>query len=116
MRIAPELVRELAFEAGFDVVKFGPPHPGPDGDRFLAWLDAGRAGEMHYLERNRDRIADPATWLPQARSTIALAWDYGGPPVAFEGGGRVARYAVGRDYHRHLGKRVRTIRDRLERE
>src|SRR5690606_4886548 len=76
MRIAPELVRELAFEAGFDVVKFGPPHPGPDGDRFLAWLDAGRAGEMHYLERNRDRIADPATWLPQARSTIALAWDY----------------------------------------
>ena len=111
MRIAPELVRELASEEGFDLVGFGPPDAGEDGDRFAEWLDAGRSGEMRYLERFRDRILRPESWAPGVRSAISLGRDYGGPPVTIEGGGRVARYAVGRDYHRYLGKATRRIRE-----
>jgi epoxyqueuosine reductase len=116
LTISPTLVRELAAAAGFDLVRFGPADPGPDAARFAAWLDAGRAGEMHYLHRNRERIMDPAAWAKGARSTIALAFDYGGPPGRVAGGGRVARYAVGRDYHRALGNRLRSLRQRLEAE
>ena len=58
MAVSPTLVRELASEAGFDLVRFGPIDPGPDAARFAAWLDAGRAGEMDYLHRNRERIMD----------------------------------------------------------
>ena len=36
---------ELADEAGFDLVAFGPADPGPDAARFGAWLDAGRADD-----------------------------------------------------------------------
>ena len=117
MRIAPSLVRELAHEAGFELVRFGPADPGPFGARFASWLDAGRAGEMQYLHDNRARILDPVgTWAASAVGSVALAHDYGGPAVALQGGGRIARYAGGRDYHRYLGLGVERLRTRLEKE
>lgn len=114
--VAPDLIRELALEAGFDLVAFGPADPGEHGARFEAWLDAGRAGEMHYLHRNRERILDPRRWLPEVRSSINLAFDYGTPKTSLRDGGRIARYAVGRDYHRFLGKAAQQICSRLSAE
>lgn len=116
LKLSPDLVREIAAETGFTAIRFGPPHPGEHAVRFDRWLDAGRHGEMDYLRRNRDVIVDPERWAPGARSAVALAFDYGGPPAALPGGARVARYAVGRDYHRSLGEATRRIRDRLEAE
>lgn len=112
--LAPDLVRSLAHEAGFDLVRFGPVDVADHGARFLAWLEAGRAGSMHYLRENAAVIADPGRFAPRARSTIALAHDYGGPPAELPGGGRIARYAVGRDYHRWLGNATRRLRTALE--
>jgi epoxyqueuosine reductase len=112
--VAPETVRSIAHETGFDLVAFGPADPGEHGAHFLRWLEAGRHGEMRYLEANRERVLDPTTWRPGVRSTIALAVDYGSPAVELSGGGRIARYAGGRDYHRWLRKRVFSLRERLE--
>lgn len=112
--IGPETVRTIAHEVGFDLVAFGPADPGEHGAHYLRWLEAGRHGEMRYLEANRDRVLDPGRWRPGVRSAIALAVDYGGPPVELPGGGRVARYAGGRDYHRWLRDRVFRLRERLE--
>ncbi len=114
---SPSRIRELALETGFDLVGFGPPEPGTDGERFVRWLDAGRAGEMQYLHTQKELIVDPrGTWAPNARSALALAHDYGGPPAGLQGGGRIARYAQGRDYHRYLGLRTEKLRAQLERE
>lgn len=107
-------MRSIAQESGFDLVAFGPADPGEHGAHFLRWLEAGRHGEMRYLEANRERTLDPTRWRPGVRSAIALAVDYGGPAVALPGGGRVARYAAGRDYHRWLRNRVIALRARLE--
>ncbi|MBL9077639.1 MAG: tRNA epoxyqueuosine(34) reductase QueG [Planctomycetes bacterium] len=112
--IAAETVRSIAIDAGFDLVGFGPADPGEHGQHFVRWLAAGRHGSMHYLEANRDRALDPTRWRPGVRSAIALAVDYGGPPAALPGGGRIARYAAGRDYHRWLRERVFALRERLE--
>ena len=87
MSPSPSLIREIALEAGFDLVAFGPADPGEHRTHFEQWLDAGRAGEMEYLERNREVIADPTRFVPGARSTIALGFDYGGPPVSLSSGG-----------------------------
>ncbi|MEQ1630965.1 MAG: tRNA epoxyqueuosine(34) reductase QueG [Planctomycetota bacterium] len=116
MPISAALVRELAHECGFELVRFGPADPGPHGQHFLDWLAQGRNGEMHYLEANKDRILDPGSWRPGVRSAIALGVDYGGPRTELNGGGQVARYASGRDYHRFLRDRVFALRQRLERE
>lgn len=112
--LSASAIRELAHETGFELVRFGPADPGEHGDHFLRWLEAGRHGEMAYLERNRERILDPTRWRAGLRSSISVAADYGGPAGELPGGGRIARYAVGRDYHRWLGKRVRRLRNRLE--
>lgn len=114
-RVAPETIRAIAHDVGFDLVRFGPADPGEHGEHFLRWLELGRHGEMQYLADNRQRILAPTTWRAGVRSAITLAVDYGGPAVELPGGGRVARYAVGRDYHRWLRDRVFTLRQRLER-
>jgi epoxyqueuosine reductase len=107
-------VRTIAHETGFDLVAFGPADPGDHGDHLLRWLAAGRHGEMRYLEANCERTLDPTRWRSGVRSAIALAVDYGSGPVELAGGGRIARYAGGRDYHRWLRERVFTLRERLE--
>jgi epoxyqueuosine reductase len=112
--LSPDTIRTIALEAGFDLVRFGPAGPGEHGQHFLDWLQAGRHGEMRYLERNTDRILEPTRWRAGVRSAISLAVDYGGPAVELSDGGRVARYAVGRDYHRWLRDRVHALRLRLE--
>lgn len=112
--IDPDTVRTIAHEVGFDLVAFGPADPGEHGAHYLRWLEAGRHGEMRYLEANRDRVLHPEQWRTGVRSAVALAVDYGGPPVELPGGGRVARYAGGRDYHRWLRDRVFRLRERLE--
>ncbi|MCR9245309.1 MAG: tRNA epoxyqueuosine(34) reductase QueG [bacterium] len=112
--LSPDSIRELATELGFELVRFGPADPGEHAGHFLRWLEAGRHGEMAYLHNNRERLVAPDRWRAGVKSTIAVAADYGGPPGELPGGGRIARYAVGRDYHRWLGKRVKKLRSRLE--
>ncbi len=110
-----ESIRTIAQECGFDLVRFGPADPGEHGEHFVRWLEAGRHGEMGYLATNRDRILHPERWRAGVRSAIALAVDYGGPATGLAGGGRIARYAAGRDYHRWLRERVFRLREQLER-
>jgi epoxyqueuosine reductase len=114
MAVSADTIRTIAHELGFDLVRFGPADPGEHGDHFLRWLQAGRHGEMRYLEDNVPRILSPSKWRSGVRSAIALAVDYGGPAVELPGGGRIARYAGGRDYHRWLRNRVFALRERLE--
>jgi epoxyqueuosine reductase len=112
---SPDTIRSIAADAGFDLVRFGPAEPGEHGEHFLRWLSLGRHGEMGYLEANTERILQPTAWRAGVQSAIALAVDYGGPAGELPGGGRVARYATGRDYHRWLRERVYKLRQSLER-
>lgn len=113
-KLSADSIRSIAHEVGFDLVRFGPASPGDHAQRFSEWLDAGRHGEMDYLVKNKDRIVDPQQWREGVRSSISVAVDYSGPQGELQDGGRIARYAVGRDYHRWLGKRITKLRNQLE--
>ena len=112
--LAPDTIRNIAAEVGFDLVRFGPADPGEHGGHFLRWLAEGRHGDMQFLVDNQERILAPDRWRRGVRSAIALAVDYGAGAGELPGGGRIARYALGRDYHRWLRERVFTLRERLE--
>jgi epoxyqueuosine reductase len=97
-------VKATGRRLGFDRVAIGPADPPEHGAAFEAWLDAGHAGAMAYLERSRARRLDPGLVLPGARSVIACALNYfqGDEPGSADPrreGEPVARYARGHDYH-----------------
>ena len=107
------LLEEMAREAGFDLVGFAPLRPPRDAERFERWLADGRHGAMDWLERQRERIVDPRLIRPEARTLLALGYAHSRPAQRFAGGGRVARYALGRDYHNVLGSKLRALARRL---
>lgn len=90
----------------------GPGQPAPYDEhlaRYDRWLEQGRHGEMHYLQRGRDRRADPRRLMPEAKAMLCVALPYprrpAGAPTA-EQGPRYARYLQGPDYHVDLAERL----------
>jgi epoxyqueuosine reductase len=132
--LAQAEVRTLALEAGFAEAGLTPlPYPADDRDaaRFEQWIEDGRAGTMHYLERTESKqngengrlIRSSASIpFPWARSAIVCFANYqSAQPLSIEpsaeGTGWIARYAwssrIGSDgirrpsdYHRVLKKRL----------
>lgn len=104
---------ELALEIGFDLAAIAPLEPPPDAERFDAWLARGYAGDMDWLARGRDRIVDPRGLAEGGASLLVVGLAHSREPVELEGGGRIARYATGRDYHNRVGKLLKRLRRAL---
>ncbi len=110
---------ERARAAGFDTVRVAPADlESGHAARLRAWLDAGMHGEMAYMERIAEGRARAETVLEGARSVIVFAAPYhpGGFPAAEPGGLKVAKYALGEDYHYVLRERLAPIVEWLDRE
>ncbi|MGD8823329.1 MAG: tRNA epoxyqueuosine(34) reductase QueG [Myxococcales bacterium] len=81
------------------------------------WLEAGHHGQMSWMATTAPVRKDPQHpgMLPEARSVVVMAAPYPrhspyqGPPP-----GRVAKYALGRDYHNVLTKRARRVARMLQ--
>lgn len=111
-RTAAALAEE-ALELGFDLVGLAPLAPPPDAERFRAWMAQGHHADMDWLERQADRITDPARILPEGTCLLVVGLGHARRAGQLEGGGRVARYALGRDYHNLIGKRLKRLVRRL---
>lgn len=100
----------LGDELGLTVGVSAAPPQG-EGDDLRAFVQQGRHGTMDWLARDLDRRADPRAHVPGACSVVSLAEPcHPGPraaPLPDRPTGLVARYALGRDYHRTLLGKVR---------
>lgn len=76
------------------------------------------AADMGYMHRPVELLSDPKKLQKSARSVVSLGVSYypGDHPENTEGGGRIARYAWGRDYHVVIKERLYRLREELERE
>lgn len=109
--------RELGFQqvgiAGVDLTEAE--------EHLRAWLARGFHGAMRYMERHGSKRSRPAELLPGTVSVISARLDYL-PPVARRAEevlgdprlGYVSRYALGRDYHKTLRRRLQHLADRLK--
>jgi epoxyqueuosine reductase len=107
-------VAARALELGFDRAAIGPSGPPQHAPQFEAWLDAGHAGTMRYLERTRAERTDPGRLLPGARSVVAVALSYKPEEEGREWAG-IARYARGRDYHDVMRPRLEALAAYIDR-
>ena len=83
---------------------------------FQAWLDKGYAADMNYLKRDPNLRVTPKLLFPKALSAIVVFASYytDSPDSPGEGYGRVARYAVGQDYHTVLKTKLLQFKEVLE--
>lgn len=82
-----------------------------------SWLAKGYQGTMDYLERDGAKRAHPESSLPEALSVISLAINYHHPDDPKPEGirvGKVAKYAYGRDYHKVISKKLKTLAAYIE--
>src|ERR1700720_1220606 len=103
-------LRELATHSGFDTAGVAPVASASsqtnakplDAQRFAAWIEAGRAGEMDYLKRRDEQgvllRSDVQIAMPWARSVIVCAMNYNAAgPLSINSAppdtGWIARYA-----------------------
>lgn len=122
-----EEIRQWGAEAGFDEIRITEADVGSHGPWFDSWLDAGLHGgidgDLGYLERHRDLRVTPSALEPGTLRVITARMNYlsadDPQPVALleqPDKGYVARYSLGRDYHKVLRRRLATLATRLKEE
>ena len=104
-------IKAQAYGLGFDLVGLTRTGPAGTAGQFDGWLNAGHAGEMHYLERGAEKRRDTRLPVEGARSAVVVGMNYGGR----EPSGPVARYARGDDYHDVMGQRLRALHSCVDR-
>ena len=116
---ARRILQRRAREAGFDLVGVARAEPlEQGGKRLKEWQEAGMAADMGYMHRPVELLSNPRKLQKSAKSVVSLGVSYypGDHPENAEGGGRVARYAWGRDYHEVIKERLFRLREELEEE
>lgn len=85
--------------------------------RFEAWLRKGYQADMHWLENNFDKRMDPRLLVPGARSVVSLSYNYFPSDQKLPTDSpKIARYALGRDYHKVVKKKLKTLFQTLQEE
>jgi epoxyqueuosine reductase len=76
---------------------------------YQQWIAEGRNGTMAWMERNNDRRLHPENLIGegQAQSIIVLALNYYQPDPARPY--RIAKYALGDDYHNFMLRRLKRL-------
>jgi len=114
-------IRQWGLELGFDAVGIAEPELALDEARLLRWLQAGRHAGMDWMGRHGVKRARPAQLLPGTRRVICVRKDYRPPDL--EADDRVladrrrafiARYALGRDYHKLMRRRLQRLAERIQ--
>ncbi len=112
-----EDIRRWGRELGFQQVGISGTDLGEHPAHLAQWLDDGYQANMEWL-REPKRV-DPQALIPGTQRIISLRMDYlpAEPRIhdILQDGRRayIARYALGRDYHKIIRKRLQQLADRI---
>ena len=119
-----DIVKRAAEAAGFDLSGIAAASDSQELKHFPAWIAAGHAGEMKYMEARDDqgalKRASLARVAPWARSVVVCAINYNtDQPYSTQGQdascGWISRYAWSReDYHDVVLRRVKQVEAALQ--
>jgi epoxyqueuosine reductase len=112
-----ERIKAEAHALGFELAGVARATEADGFARLERWLEHGYAGEMAYLHRRREARRHPASILPDVRSVVMVGMNYNPatpPATATPHAARVARYALGRDYHEVLWEKLNELLRRVQ--
>lgn len=87
--------------------------------RFHAWLAQQFHGDMTYMEKHGSKRSRPAELVPGTQRIISARMDYLPPEIACKDAlqqtdkGYISCYALGRDYHKLIRKRLQQLADKI---
>jgi epoxyqueuosine reductase len=88
-----------------------------DAAHLREWIAQGRHGSMAWMDRHGESRSRPDLLIPGTVRVISVGMDYSGdgaePWATLADGERayVARYALGRDYHKLMRRRLQSLAD-----
>jgi epoxyqueuosine reductase len=115
-----QTIRNWGRELGFQQVGITDVDLGEHAGHLDSWLAAGYQGEMAYMSAHGSKRSHPEQLVPGTLRVISLRMDYlpadtrmtqvlGNPLHAY-----VSRYALGRDYHKLIRKRLQQLAERIQ--
>ena len=117
----PRRIKAWGRELGFQQVGIADTDLADSEARLNEWLAAGYAGEMEYMSRHGTRRSRPAELVPDTVRVITVRMDYlpveNVSPVTLldkPDHAYIARYTLGRDYHKVMRRRLQQFADRIE--
>jgi len=116
----PEQIRAWASELGFADAGITCADTGPHAERLQQWLKAGYHGEMAYMADHGDKRYTPDALVPGTTRVISVRMDYLPAPdnpkqvLTDRETAYVTRYALGRDYHKLMRKRLAALAAKID--
>lgn len=113
-------LKAKAAEMGFAQCGITVPDMQMEKEHLQQWLNEGYQGEMSYLENHFDKRLNPAELVPGTQRIICVRMDYLPPDtapaatLADDSKAYLARYTLGRDYHKVMRKRLTQLGKWLE--
>lgn len=110
---------QLAQQNGFQDARVSDTATDEYFDRFKHWVDSQLHGDMSFLERNQDKRQHPDALHPNTLRVISLRYDYLPENAGFTKPlknnqlANVSRYALGRDYHKLMRKKLNRLCQQL---
>ncbi|MGB1091351.1 MAG: tRNA epoxyqueuosine(34) reductase QueG [Oceanobacter sp.] len=114
------LLEEQASALGFQQVGVSGIDLSEAGEKLQDWLAKGYQGQMSYMADHDDMRWRPERLFPGALRVISLRMDYRPPDVDLlenlnaPDRAYISRYALGRDYHKLVRKRLTTLGKQLQ--
>jgi epoxyqueuosine reductase len=116
-------IRAWSKELGFDEIGITNTELSEHETHLMNWLAAGYHGEMHYMDQHGMKRSRPETLIPGTIRIISTRINYQTPNAANEEDvlnnneqAYISRYALGRDYHKVIRKRLQKLADRIAKE
>jgi epoxyqueuosine reductase len=113
-------IKEWGIELGFQQIGIADTDLSRYEKRFVDWLAKNFHGEMHYLIKHQDKRLRPSDLLPGTIRIISARMDYLPPDTDMVAvlrdpeKGYISRYALGRDYHTLIRKRLQRLADKIQ--
>ncbi|MDO8695702.1 MAG: tRNA epoxyqueuosine(34) reductase QueG [Pseudomonas sp.] len=115
-----QAIKDWGRELGFQQVGIAGLELAEHEQHLQRWLDAGYQGEMDYMAAHGSKRSHPDELVPGTLRVISLRMDYlpgdtemskrlSQPETAY-----VSRYALGRDYHKLIRKRLQQLAERIQ--